>query len=175
MRVSYNFLEIQNKGEVNMGRKGVTSDNFEKLDLFIKEHLNETDGLMPILHKAQEIFGYIPLEVQKFISDRTDNSVSRIHGVVTFYSQFSIEPKGENVVGVCMGTACYVKGSQAILEKFREELGIEPNQTTSDGKYSLVATRCIGACGLAPVITINDDVYGKVTAEQVPSILKKYN
>lgn len=172
--VSYNLLEIQNKGEVIMGHKSLTPENFNKLEIFIESHRNETDGLMPILHEAQGIFGYIPLEVQKFISQRTGISVSRIHGVVTFYSQFSTEPKGEHVIGVCLGTACYVKGAQAILDKFKEELGIEPEQTTSDGKFSLVATRCIGACGLAPVITINDDVYGKMDAAKVPSILKKY-
>lgn len=157
-----------------MGHTSLTPENFEKLDLFIQKHQGETDGLMPILHEAQDLFGYIPLEVQKFISQRSGISVSRIHGVVTFYSQFSTEQKGENVIGVCLGTACYVKGAQSILQKFKEELGIEPNQTTSDGKYSLVATRCIGACGLAPVITINDDVYGKMTADQVTTILKKY-
>ena len=158
-----------------MEHTSLTSENFNKLDVFIQSHLSETEGLMPILHEAQDIFGYIPLEVQKFISNRTGISVSRIHGVVTFYSQFSTEPKGENVIGVCLGTACYVKGAQAILQKFKEELGIEPEQTTSDGKFSLVATRCIGVCGLAPVITINDDVYGKMDASQVSSILKKYN
>ena len=163
------------KGEVTMGHSSLTPKNFEKLLLFIENHSDKTDGLMPILHEAQDIFGYIPLEVQKFISDKTGVSVARIQGVVTFYSQFSTEPKGEHVVGVCLGTACYVKGAQAILQKLKEELGIEPDQTTSDGKYSLVATRCIGACGLAPVITIDDDVYGKVDPTQVSSILNKYN
>ena len=158
-----------------MGQTSLTPENFEKLSLFIENHLGETDGLMPILHEAQDLFGYIPLEIQKFISEKTGISVARIHGVVTFYSQFSTDPKGEHVVGVCLGTACYVKGAQAILQKFKEDLGIEPDQTTSDGKYSLVATRCIGACGLAPVITIDDDVYGKVDPSQVSSILNKYN
>lgn len=158
-----------------MEHTSLTSENFNKLDVFIQSHLSETEGLMPILHEAQDIFGYIPLEVQKFISNRTGISVSRIHGVVTFYSQFSTEPKGENVIGVCLGTACYVKRCSSNFTEIKEELGIEPEQTTSDGKFSLVATRCIGACGLAPVITINDDVYGKMDASQVSSILKKYN
>ncbi|MBQ4164245.1 MAG: NAD(P)H-dependent oxidoreductase subunit E [Turicibacter sp.] len=158
-----------------MGQTSLSLENFEKLSLFIEQHSGATDGLMPILHEAQDIFGYIPLEVQKFISKKTGISVARIHGVVTFYSQFSTEPKGEHVVGVCLGTACYVKGAQAILQKFKEELGIEPDQTTTDGKYSLVATRCIGACGLAPVITIDDDVYGKVDPSQINKILTKYN
>ena len=158
-----------------MGQTSLSLENFEKLSLFIEQHSGVTDGLMPILHEAQAIFGYIPLEVQKFISKKTGISVARIHGVVTFYSQFSTEPKGEHVVGVCLGTACYVKGAQAILQKFKEELGIEPDQTTADGKYSLVATRCIGACGLAPVITIDDDVYGKVDPSQIDKILTKYH
>ena len=158
-----------------MGQTSLSLENFEKRSLFIATHSGATDGLMPILHEAQDIFGYIPLEVQKFISKKTGISVARIHGVVTFYSQFSTEPKGEHVVGVCLGTACYVKGAQAILQKFKEELGIEPDQTTADGKYSLVATRCIGACGLAPVITIDDDVYGKVDPSQIDKILTKYH
>ncbi|MGL4338481.1 MAG: NAD(P)H-dependent oxidoreductase subunit E [Turicibacter sp.] len=157
-----------------MAKNSLTPENFEKLETFILENSKETDGLMPILHEAQHLFGYIPLEVVKFISERTGISVSRIHGVVTFYSQFSTEQKGEYVVGVCLGTACYVKGAQSILEKFKEELGIAPEETTSDGKFSLVATRCIGACGLAPVITVNDDVYGKLNASEIPNILKKY-
>ncbi len=158
-----------------MRQSSLTPENYEKLSLFIEAHSKETDGLMPILHEAQNIFGYIPLEVQKFISSRTGISVARIHGVVTFYSQFSTTPKGEHVVGVCLGTACYVKGSQAILDKIKAELGIEPDQTTADGKFSLVATRCIGACGLAPVMTVDDEVYGKVTLKQIDDIFKKYN
>ncbi|HAX73099.1 MAG TPA: NAD(P)H-dependent oxidoreductase subunit E [Firmicutes bacterium] len=158
-----------------MAKDSLTPENFEKLENFIKENSGETDGIMPILHEAQKLFGYIPLDVQKFISERTGISISRIHGVVTFYSQFSTEPKGDYVVGVCLGTACYVKGAQAILDKFKSELGIGPDETTEDGKFTLVATRCIGACGLAPVITVNEDVYGKLDAKEVPNILKKYN
>ena len=157
-----------------MSQNPLCAENFEKLDQFITENNKPTDGLMPILHEAQHIFGYIPVEVQKLISERTGISVARIHGVVTFYSQFSTEPKGEYVVGVCLGTACYVKGAQKILEEFRKELGIAPEETTEDGKFTLVATRCIGACGLAPVITVNDDVYGKLSASEVKGILKNY-
>jgi NADH:ubiquinone oxidoreductase subunit E len=140
-----------------------------------ERYANEKTPLMMILSDIQNEYGYIPLDVQQIVSEKTGISVARIHGVVTFYSQFSTEPKGEHVVGVCLGTACYVKGAQAILQKFKEELGIEPDQTTADGKYSLVATRCIGACGLAPVITIDDDVYGKVDPSQIDKILTKYH
>ncbi len=157
-----------------MSNNPLSPENFQKLDEFIKAHSKETDGLMPILHEAQHLFGHIPVDVQKFISERTGISVSRIHGVVTFYSQFSTEPKGEFVVGVCLGTACYVKGAQKILDEFRRELGIEPEETTEDGKFTLVATRCIGACGLAPVITVNEDVYGKLSHTEVKGILKNY-
>ena len=129
---------------------------------------------MPIMQEAQEIYGYLPYQVQKIISDETGIPIEKIYGVATFYAQFSMSPKGKYVVAVCLGTACYVKGSGDIIEKFKQRLGIEIGQCTDDGKFSLEATRCIGACGLAPVLTVNDDVYGKITADDVDDILSKY-
>jgi len=157
-----------------MAKLDLSAENFAKLQKFIDENRSETMGLMPVLHTAQEIFGCIPLEVQKYIAKELNVSVADIYGVVTFYSRFSTEPVGDNLIGVCLGTACYVKGSQAILDRFKKELGIDVEQTTEDGKFTLTATRCLGACGLAPVVTINNDVYGKLVPTEVPKILAKY-
>jgi len=129
---------------------------------------------MPVLHEAQEIFGCLSYEVQKYIAEEMQIPMSDIYGVATFYSQFTLEPKGEYKVGVCLGTACYVRGAQKILDKVSEELGIKAGVTSADGKFTLEATRCIGACGLAPVMMINDDVYGRLDADDVPGILEKY-
>lgn len=130
---------------------------------------------MPILQEAQEIYGYLPIEVQTMIADGLDISLSEVYGVATFYSQFSLTPKGDNRISVCLGTACYVKGSDKILEEVKKILGIEVGGCTEDGVFSLDATRCVGACGLAPVMMVNDDVYGKVTVKEVKGILEKYN
>ena len=124
---------------------------------------------MPTLHDAQEIFGCIPLEVQKIIAEELNESISKINGVVTFYARFSIEPKGKHIIGVCLGTACYVRGSQLVIDEFSKALKIQPGQTTEDGNFTLEATRCIGACGLAPVFTIDGKVYGSAT----PTMAKK--
>ncbi len=129
---------------------------------------------MPILQEAQDIYGYLPFEVQKIIAEKTDTPVEEIYGIATFYSQFKLNPNGEYSIAVCLGTACYVKGSAAVLEEISKELGVEVGSTSPDGKYSLEATRCIGACGLAPVMTVNGDVYGRLTKDQVPGILAKY-
>ena len=135
----------------------------------IKEHKQKPGPLMPSLHDAQEIFGCVPLEVQKIISEELGESISKINGVVTFYSRFSIEPKGKHIIGVCLGTACYVRGAQLVIDEFSKALKIQPGQTTEDGNFTLEATRCIGACGLAPVFTIDGKVYGSAT----PTIAKK--
>ena len=129
---------------------------------------------MPILQKAQAIYGYLPIEVQTIISDETGTPLEEIYGIVTFYSQFSLNPKGKFNIAVCLGTACYVKGAGDIYEKFKEELSLEDGGCTSDGKFSIEACRCIGACGLAPVIMINDDVYGRLGVGDVADVLKKY-
>ncbi len=148
--------------------------NIEKLKAVIKEKKQKKGPIMPILHEAQKIFGYLPIEVQKIISEELEVPLSEIYGVATFYSQFTLIPKGKYTIGVCLGTACYVKGSQKILDKIKDELGIEVGGTTKDKRFSLEATRCIGACGLAPVITINEDVYGKIEPSEVAEILAKY-
>lgn len=147
---------------------------FEELKAFIDDLKGKEGILIQILHKAQNIFGYLPLEVQKFISDETNIPMSEIYGVVTFYTQFSINPKGKHVIGVCLGTACYVKGSQAVLDKIVEQTNTEVGQTTEDGLFTVEATRCLGCCGLAPVMTIDEDVYGKVDPNNIPKILEKY-
>ena len=135
----------------------------------ISDHKQKPGPLMPTLHDAQSIFGGIPLEVQKIISEELGESIAKINGVVTFYSRFSIEPTGKHVINVCLGTACYVRGAQLVLDEFANALKIKPGETTEDGEFTLGATRCIGACGLAPVFTIDGHVYGSAT----PNMAKK--
>ena len=151
-----------------------TKEQDEKLQEVIAKYKDTQGALIPVLHEAQEIFGYLPVEVQEKISEGLGVPMSEIYGVVTFYTQFSINPKGKYKIGVCLGTACYVKGSGDIIEKIKEILGIDVGECTPDGKFSLDATRCIGACGLAPVLTVNDDVYGRLVVDDVPGILAKY-
>jgi len=140
----------------------------------IADHKNEKGALMPILQKAQEIYGYLPIEVQTIISDEMNIPLEKIYGIVTFYSQFALNPKGKYRISVCLGTACYVKGAGDLFNKLQELLGIEDGGCTPDGKFSLESCRCIGACGLAPVLTINEDVYGKLTVDDLEAILAKY-
>lgn len=130
--------------------------------------------MMPIMQEAQNIYGYLPIEVMKIIARETGAPLEEIYGIATFYSQFKLNPNGSYAIAVCLGTACYVKGSGALLDAITKELDLPVDSTTADGKYSLEATRCIGACGLAPVLTINGDVYGRLTPEQIPDILAKY-
>lgn len=137
-------------------------------------YAGEKTPLMMILSAVQEEYGYIPLEVQELISEKTGISVAEIYGVVTFYSFFSLEPKGKYVIGCCLGTACYVKGSQQIIDKFAEVLGIQPGGTTADGMFTLDALRCIGACGIAPAVSINGKVYPKMTVDKVLSVVQEY-
>lgn len=151
-----------------------TDEQAAQLKAVIEEHKGEKGAAIPVLHKAQEIYGYLPIEVQKMISEGLDVPLAEIYGIVTFYAQFSLNPRGKYQIGVCLGTACYVKGSGDVLEKVKEVLGIDVGECTPDGKFSLDATRCIGACGLAPVMTINDDVYGRMVVDDVEGILKKY-
>ena len=146
----------------------------EELNAVI-ESLKDTPGaLMPILQKAQDIYGYLPVEVQRMIALKLGISVEEVFGVASFYSQFSFNPKGEVAIAVCLGTACYVKGSGDLLDRICEVLKMESGATSPDGKFSIEATRCIGACGLAPVLTINNDVYGKLTKADIDGILAKY-
>lgn len=157
-----------------MKKNFLTEENFEKLHKVIEDHKDMQGPLMPILHEAQHIFGAIPKEVQKVISDKLNVPMAEIYGVVTFYSQFTLEPKGEFLIGVCLGTACYVRGAQQIIDKISELTSVSVGKTSPDGKFSLEATRCIGACGLAPVLTVNEDVYGRLTLDDIPGIVQKY-
>ncbi len=151
-----------------------TKEQEAKLMEVIGKYKGTNGALIPVLHEAQEIYGYLPIEVQTMISDGLDVPLAEVYGVVTFYAQFSLYPKGQYRIAVCLGTACYVKGSGDILDKIKERLGIEVGECTPDGKFSIDATRCIGACGLAPVLTVNDEVYGRLTVDDVDGILDKY-
>lgn len=146
----------------------------EQLDAVIEQYRDTPGALMPVLQKAQDIYGYLPLEVQRMIALKMGISMEEVYGVATFYSQFVLNPKGEVAIAVCLGTACYVKGSGDILDKITQILGLPSGSTTPDGKYSLEATRCIGACGLAPVLTINNEVYGRLVPSDMDAILEKY-
>jgi NADH-quinone oxidoreductase E subunit len=151
-----------------------TPENFAKLDDAILRHKGERGALMPVLQEAQSIFGHVPQDVQTIIAQKLEVPLAEVYGVATFYSQFALEPRGEHVIGVCLGTACYVKGSQKILDKLAQELKVEIGGTTEDLRFTLNATRCLGACGLAPVMMIGDDVYGRLKPEEIPAILEKY-
>lgn len=146
----------------------------EELAAFIAENKNVDGPLMPIMQKAQESFGYLSMEAMTLIADELDIPVSKIYGVATFYAQFSLTPKGDNIIQVCTGTACYVKGAQAVLDEVIHQLGIHSGETTEDGRFTIQDTRCLGCCGLAPVMTVNEDVYGRMVPGQVKGILDKY-
>ncbi|HAR87152.1 MULTISPECIES: NADH-quinone oxidoreductase subunit NuoE [Clostridium] len=147
---------------------------FKELEDFINSLPVKDGALIEVLHKAQHIFGYLPKEVQTFVADKLNLPISKVYGVVTFYSFFTTEPRGKNVINVCMGTACFVRGAGDVLKEFEKELGIKSGQTTEDMKFTLGSLRCVGACGLAPVLTVNDKVYGHCTPDQVKSILAEY-
>ncbi|MEF9945372.1 MAG: NAD(P)H-dependent oxidoreductase subunit E [Lachnospiraceae bacterium] len=151
-----------------------TQEQEETLRNMVREMKDEKGALMPILQKAQGIYGYLPVEVQKIVAEEMQIPLEKIYGVATFYSQFTLHPKGRNQVSVCLGTACYVKGSGDIYNAVMEKLGIVGGECTEDGKFSLDACRCIGACGLAPVMMINGDVYGRLTVDSLDDILAKY-
>ena len=144
------------------------------LEAYISENKDVKGVLIPIMQKAPELFGYLSFETMELISERLDVPVSEIYGVATFYALFSLKPKGDYVISVCTGTACYVKGAQAVLDEVKNQLGIESGETTEDGKFSIQDTRCLGCCGLAPVMTINNDVYGRLDPADVKDILAKY-
>ena len=151
-----------------------TAEQEEALLKVIEKHAGQKGAMMPILQEAQEIYGYLPIEVQKIIADKTGVSLEEIFGIVSFYAQFKLNPDGKYAIAVCLGTACYVKGSGDIIEKISEKLNVPIGSTSPDGKYSIEATRCIGACGLAPVLTVNGEVYGRLTVDDVDGILAKY-
>lgn len=153
---------------------GCVDEKGQKLQQVINKYKDTRGALIPVLHEAQEIYGYLPLDVQKAVSEGLNIPLSEIYGVVTFYTQFSLEPKGEYNIQLCLGTACYVKGAGKVLDKLKEKLGIDVGNCTEDGKFSLEACRCIGACGLAPVMMINEDVYGRLTPEDIEGIIDNY-
>ena len=151
-----------------------TPEQAARLQEVIDANRHDPSRLMGVMQQAQDIYGYLPIEVQQMIAEGLNIPLAEVYGVCTFYSQFTLNPKGKNEVSVCLGTACYVKGAGAVLDKVCETLGIEPGGVTADGEFSVSTTRCIGACGLAPVMTINDEVYGQVTKDDVTAILGKY-
>ncbi len=157
----------------------INKEQLKALKEEIKKYKDLPGPLMPILHSAQHIFGCVPVEVQKIISDALNIPIAKINGVVTFYARFSLTPKGKHVIGVCLGTACYVRGSQLILDEMKKALGIEVGETTPDGLFTLEATRCIGACGLAPVFAIGAKVYGsatpKIGRDAISEVLNEVN
>ncbi|HHU51630.1 MAG TPA: NADH-quinone oxidoreductase subunit NuoE [Firmicutes bacterium] len=147
---------------------------YQRLDEVIAQYKDMPGALIPVLHQAQLIFGYLSKDVQIRIAEGLGVPLSEVYGVVTFYSFFSLKPQGKYTIGVCLGTACYVKGAAALVEALEENLGIKVGDTTDDGMFTLSITRCLGACGLAPVLTIDEDVYGRLTPEKVPEILERY-
>ncbi|MBE6797742.1 MAG: NAD(P)H-dependent oxidoreductase subunit E [Ruminococcaceae bacterium] len=157
----------------NLPFKG-TPEQEKQLNEVIAAHKHDKSLLMAVMQKAQDIYGYLPIEVQTIIAEGMDVPLEKVYGVATFYAQFSLTPKGKYNISVCLGTACYVKGAGDIFDKFSEKLGIGADECTADGKFSLTACRCIGACGLAPVLTVNEDVYGRLTVDDVDEILAKY-
>lgn len=160
------------------GKTTVLFQGTEEQERCLKDVIEAYKGvqgaLMPVLQQAQEIYGYLPVETQRIIAVGLGIPLEEVYGIVTFYSQFNLNPKGKYEIAICLGTACYVRGAGKILERFEDRLGIERGGITPDGKFSIDATRCLGACGLAPVLTINGEVYGRLVAGDVDRILKKY-
>ena len=151
-----------------------TAEQEAQLQAIIAKYKDDKSNLMAVMQEAQGIYGYLPMEVQLMIAEGMDVPLEKVYGVATFYAQFSLSPKGKYNVSVCLGTACYVKGAGELMDKLSEVLGIGADECTEDGKFSLTACRCIGACGLAPVLTVNDDVYGRLVADDIPGIIAKY-
>ena len=159
-----------------MGKRlNITEEQKKELLQEIKTHMKLPGPLMPILHEAQRIFGCIPVEVQKIVSENTGIPIAEINGVVTFYSSFTLEPTGEHIIGVCLGTPCYVRGAQTILDAVKKELGIDVGQTTPDGYFTLDAIRCIGTCGMAPVMSFDDEVVGEINVTKAKKLIKDHS
>lgn len=146
----------------------------EQMQKILQKYEKDKSNLIQILNETQEHYGYIPKSAQTEISEYLNMPMAEIYGVITFYSRFTLKPKGKYNVAVCLGTACFVKGSEKVLDRLKEKLGIDVGETTPDGKFSIEATRCIGACGLAPVFTVNDEVYGKATPEMIDKVIDEY-
>ena len=147
---------------------------YNELEAYINELEAKPSELIAILHRAQHIFGYLPKEVQEFVAEKLNINVSKVYGVVTFYSFFTMEKKGKYVINVCLGTACFVRGADKILKEFESKLGIKNGETTEDGLFTLSSLRCVGACGLAPVVQVNGKTYGNATIDTVKEILEEY-
>ncbi|ACZ07496.1 NADH-quinone oxidoreductase subunit 2 [Sebaldella termitidis] len=147
---------------------------FRELDVFIDSLETKKGSLISVLHKAQGIFGYLPREIQEYVAEKLNESLANVYGVVSFYSFFTMVPKGEHAVSVCMGTACYVRGADKVLGEFQKELGIKSGETSLDGKFSIDALRCVGACGIAPVVLVGEKVYKKVEVKEVKKIINEY-
>lgn len=152
----------------------LSEEKFKELGQYINDLPSKEGALIQVLHRAQHIFGYLPKEVQVFISEKLNVPASKVYGVVSFYSYFTTEPRGEHVISICLGTVCFVKGAGKILGEFEKRLNIKCGETTSDGKYTLEALRCIGACGKAPVLTVDGKLYGNATVDDVEKILDQY-
>ncbi len=152
-----------------------TPEQAAKLQEIIDANKHDKSLVMAVMQQAQDVYGYLPIEVQEKISEGMDVPLEKIYGIATFYAQFSLSPKGKYNISVCLGTACYVNGAGILMEKLEEKLGIAAEECTADGKFSLTACRCIGACGLAPVLTVNEDVYGRLTTDDIDGIIAKYN
>ena len=151
------------------------SPQFELIDRIVEKHKGEKGALIPVLHEAQETLGYLPEDVQAYIAEKLNVHLSEVYGVVSFYSLFSIVPKGKYKISVCLGTACYVKGAGNIMEEFESQLGVKVGQTTEDGQFTLEGCRCLGCCGLAPVLMVNDKVYGRLAVQDIAKMIKEQN
>ena len=158
-----------------MAKIKLPENKIQELKEVCKSFNNEKGELINVLHKAQGIFGYLPAEVQEVVANELNISVAQVYGVVTFYSFFTMIPKGEHPISICLGTACYVRGSEKVLDEFKKELKIQVGETTPDGKFSISCLRCVGACGLAPVVMVGEKVYGRVSPESVKDIIAEYN
>ena len=152
----------------------ISQEKYDKLDAVIAANKGQSGAVMRTLQAAMDIFGHVPKDVQIRIAEGLGTTLSDVYGVATFYAQFALEPRGEYIIGVCLGTACYVKNSQSVLDRVCKELDTKVGKTSADGLFTIKDTRCLGACGLAPVMMINDDVYGRLTPDMIPGILKKY-
>ncbi|OGW38399.1 MAG: hypothetical protein A2010_14735 [Nitrospirae bacterium GWD2_57_9] len=169
-----NQAVAQDKSAVAAEEDTISPEQYKKIDAIIEKYKNKPGSLIPVLQQAQDVYGYLPHIVQRYIAQGMKMSPSVVFGVATFYSFFTLVPRGKHVIRVCLGTACYVKRSEEILDKVKDELDIEVGEVTRDKKYSLEAVRCLGACGLAPVVVIGQDTYGDVAATKVMDIVKKY-
>ncbi len=158
-----------------MAKLTLSNDKIQQIKAICKGFNNEKGEVINVLHKVQGAFGYLPAEVQEVIAHELNMSVAQVYGIVTFYSYFTMIPKGEHPISICMGTACYVRGAEKILDEFKRQLNIKVGETTGDGKFSLNCLRCVGACGLAPVVLVGEKVYGRLTTDQVKEIIAEYN